>query len=137
MIIPKTPHLTVDCVIKKNSYILLIKRKYEPFRDMYALPGGFVDLGESVEDACIREIKEETNLKLKKKDLKLVNIYSQPGRDPRGSTASVVFFCLFPKNQIFKAGDDANHAELVNFNSELKLAFDHNKIIEDTFLKFN
>ena len=137
MIKPKTPLLTVDCVIKKNSRFLLIKRKYEPFKNMFALPGGFVEEGESVEEACVREIQEETNLCLNMQELRLLNVYSKPGRDPRGPTASVVFFAYYPGDQLFKAGDDANHAELVKYTSELQLAFDHNEIINEVILKFN
>ena len=61
---------------------MLIRRKHEPFKDSYALPGGFVEVGETVEDACRREVKEETNLELY--DMRLVGVYSDPGRDPRG-----------------------------------------------------
>ena len=137
MIKPITPLLTVDCVIKKDSRFLLIKRKYDPFKNMFALPGGFVEEGESVEEACVREIKEETNLILNKHDLKLVNVYSEPGRDPRGATASVVFLSIYPKNQLFKAGDDACHAELLEYTPDLKLAFDHDEILKEVILKFN
>ena len=75
--------LAVDCVITDEAGdIVLIRRKHEPFKDSYALPGGFVEVGETVEDACRREVKEETNLELY--DMRLVGVYSDPGRDPRG-----------------------------------------------------
>lgn len=87
---PKTPLLTVDCVVlNPRGEVLLIERKNEPFRGHFALPGGFVDIGETVEDACRRELMEETGVKAGK--LTLVGVYSDPNRDPRGHTASVVF----------------------------------------------
>ena len=78
----ETPLLTVDCVVFQGDRIVLIRRGCEPFKGEYALPGGFVDIGESVEDACIRELKEETGLDVKKDSLKLIGVYSKPGRDP-------------------------------------------------------
>jgi 8-oxo-dGTP diphosphatase len=78
-----SPRLTVDCVITGEAgEIVLIRRNHAPFKDSYALPGGFVEVGETVEEACRREIKEETNLELY--DLRLVGVYSDPERDPVG-----------------------------------------------------
>ena len=90
---PATPLLTVDAVILYNNKkdIVLIKRKNPPFKNGYALPGGFVDVGETVEDACIREALEETNIKVK--IIKLIGVFSDPKRDPRGHTVSVAFLC--------------------------------------------
>ncbi len=102
---PKTPLLTVDCVVlNPRGEVLLIERKNEPFRGHFALPGGFVDIGETVEDACRRELMEETGVKAGK--LTLVGVYSDPNRDPRGHTASVVFLTRVRTNKT-EAGDDA------------------------------
>lgn len=132
----RTPLLTVDCVVFYLNSILLIKRKFEPFKDHFALPGGFVDLNETVEAACLRELQEETNLKLKKENLKLVGVYSKPGRDPRGNTASVAFYAELNENVEIKAGDDAAAVQFVKVWKEKKLAFDHKLIIEDAFLRY-
>jgi 8-oxo-dGTP diphosphatase len=85
----RNPALTVDAVIVKNKKILLIKRKQEPYRGQYALPGGFVEYGETVEAALQREVLEETGLVVKIKSL--VDVYSDPDRDPRGHVVSVAF----------------------------------------------
>jgi len=126
---PKTPLLTVDCVVlNPRGEVLLIERKNEPFRGHFALPGGFVDIGETVEDACRRELMEETGVKAGK--LTLVGVYSDPNRDPRGHTASVVFLTRVRTNKI-EAGDDAASAQWVADWRKLPLAFDHAKILAD------
>ena len=129
----KTPALTVDCVIFCGEDVVLIRRGFEPFKGWYALPGGFVDIGETVEQACVREIKEETGLDINIQDLKLVGVYSDSLRDPRGHTISIVFQCKTVGDNI-KAGDDASSVELINDWKELDIAFDHKKILEDAFL---
>jgi 8-oxo-dGTP diphosphatase len=121
--------LTVDCLIFSGDSILLIKRKFPPFEGQYALPGGFVDEDETVESACIREAKEETNLDII--NLKLVGIYSKPGRDPRGRTVTAAFLAEAKDMSALKAGDDAKEVELVRDWKNAELAFDHRKIIED------
>ena len=132
--IKPTPFLTVDGIIKifnpDFKGIVLIKRKNPPLG--YALPGGFVDYGESVENALIREMKEETNLDVKIE--KLLNIYSSPNRDPRMHTTSAVFICS--ADELPKAGDDAKECfvfklEEIPFK---KLVFDHSQILSD-FIK--
>jgi 8-oxo-dGTP diphosphatase len=123
--------LAVDCVITDEAGdIVLIRRKHEPFKDSYALPGGFVEVGETVEDACRREVKEETNLELY--DIRLVGVYSDPGRDPRGHVVSVAFTARADLAQL-RAGDDAAQAEVIENWRDHPLAFDHRRIIEDAF----
>ena len=121
--------LTVDIVILYNGGVVLIKRKHEPFKDHYALPGGFVEYGERVEDAAIREAKEETGLDVKL--LRLVGVYSDPNRDPRGHTVTTAFLALGTGE--LKAGDDAKEVHVVPVEKALKLplAFDHEKILRD------
>jgi len=128
---PKTPYLTTDGIIKifapEFKGIVLIKRKNPPLG--FALPGGFVDLGEKVEDALIREMKEETNLDVKIE--KLLGVYSNPDRDPRLHTASVVYVCTADKMP--KAGDDAKEAFVVKLEEIPwdELVFDHAQILKD------
>jgi 8-oxo-dGTP diphosphatase len=124
-----SPRLTVDCVITGEvGEIVLIRRNHAPFKDSYALPGGFVEVGETVEEACRREIKEETNLELY--DLRLVGVYSDPERDPRGHVVSVAFTAQADLAQL-RAGDDAAQAEVIKNWRDHPLAFDHRRIIED------
>ena len=77
----KTPKITVDCIVKKCNEIILIKRKNNPFKNLWALPGGYVEYNEKTEDAVIREIFEETGILTKIKNL--IGVYSDPKRDPR------------------------------------------------------
>jgi len=129
---PVTPLLTVDAVIllKNEKKLVLIRRKFPPFQGVLALPGGFVEVGETVESACIRETKEETNLDIKIN--KLIGVFSDPGRDPRGHNVTIAFLCTpLTKNENPKALDDAAEIELVDLSeiSSLELAFDHKDII--------
>ena len=124
---PKTPLLTADCVVFSKQKVLVVKRKFEPFKGRFALPGGFVNVGETVEDACKREVKEETRIKVS--DLRLVGVYSDIRRDPRGHIVTVAYMSEV-KAQEPKAGDDAASAEFVEWR-KVKLAFDHRKIIKD------
>jgi len=121
--------IAVDGVIIYNNGVVLIKRKREPFRDHYSLPGGFVEYGETVEEALKREMKEETGLKVR--PVKMVGVYSEPGRDPRGHTVSVAFLCIGEGE--LKAGDDAKEVHVFPIDEALKLplAFDHEKILRD------
>jgi len=89
---------------------------------MHALPGGFVEIGETVEDACRRELMEETGVRAGK--LQLLGVYSNPGRDPRGHTCSIVFLTRV-RRATPRAGDDAAAAEWVESWSKVELAFDH------------
>ena len=121
----RTPVLTVDIIIEIDKKIVLIKRKNPPHG--WALPGGFVDYGESCEAAAMREAKEETNLDIE--DLRQFRTYSDPDRDARMHTASTVFIAKASNTP--KAGDDAAKAELFSLDTLPPLAFDHGKILED------
>jgi 8-oxo-dGTP diphosphatase len=127
---PKTPALTTDCAIFDNEgRVLLIRRKNEPFKGANALPGGFVDIGETVEAACRREVQEEVGIELG--DLSLVGVYSDPKRDPRGHTVSVAYLALLSRAVSPRSGSDAEGAEWIKDWRKLPLAFDHAKIIGD------
>src|SRR6185436_18501234 len=90
MALPKTPLLTTDCVaVDGKGRVLLVRRRHPPFKGKYALPGGFVEIGETVEEACRRELKEETGVKAGR--LEPLGVYSDPERDPRGHICSVAF----------------------------------------------
>ena len=109
---------------------MLIQRKNPPFRGELALPGGFVNVGETVEDACIRETYEETNINITIK--KLIGVFSAPNRDPRGHNISIAFLCEpLTGSEKPMAKDDAQSLDIVNLTdiSSLKLAFDHKDII--------
>ncbi len=123
---PVTPRLTVDAVIRINNGIVLIKRKHHPLG--WALPGGFVEIGETVEDAARREAHEETGLQIEK--LWLVGVYSDPSRDPRFHTVGVVFGAI--ASGIPAGGDDASEAHIIE-DSKLPtvFAFDHGQIVSD------
>ena len=127
----KIPSLTADIFIFDDDFnFILIKRRNDPFKDCWALPGGFVEYGESVENAAIREAKEETSIDVELIDL--VNVYSEPDRDPRGHTITVAYTAKGNFNDR-KAEDDA--CDIAIFSAEkldeIKIAFDHEKIIKD------
>lgn len=121
------PSLTVDGVLIRDDAILLVKRKHEPFRGKWALPGGFVEYGETVEQAIRREFLEETGLS--PHIIRLLGVYSDPSRDPRGHTVSVVF--LLSAEGEPQAGDDAAAVRFFTLDDLPPLAFDHKKIIMD------
>jgi len=124
---PVTPLLTVDALIIYCRKLVLIKRKNPPFQGFFALPGGFVEVGETVESATVREAREETGLDIEL--IKLLGVYSDPSRDPRGHTVSICY--LARGSGKLKAGSDAKDIELFDMNEIPRLAFDHNKIIEN------
>jgi len=129
---PKTPYLTTDGIIEVYDGdtflgIALIKRKNPPVG--LALPGGFVDDGERVEDALVREMKEETDLDVQ--IVRLLGVYSDPKRDPRFHTASVVYVARAEGTP--RGGDDAKEAHIYRLNEIAfeKLVFDHAQIVQD------
>ena len=126
----RNPVPTVDVILQRDSKVLMIRRKKDPFKDHLALPGGFVNEGETVEDAMKREAKEETSLEVEPIDI--LGVYSDPERDPRKHILSVVFIGIVVGGQD-KAGDDAASIEWVDLASieKQKLAFDHGQILRD------
>jgi 8-oxo-dGTP diphosphatase len=127
----KGPWLTVDAVIEyPDEKLVLIRRKNPPFEGMWALPGGFVDVGETVESACRREVKEECDIDVELTGI--LGVYSDPKRDPRGHTVSVVFRARYLAGEL-KGEDDAREARLFSREElkDIELAFDHGDILKD------
>jgi len=125
----KAPSITVDCVVfDERERLLLIRRRNPPFAGQFALPGGFVDYGETTEAAARRELLEETGLQAR--DLRLIGVYSDPKRDPRGHTISIAYLVV-TEDGAPTAGDDAAEAEFRADWRELDLAFDHNEIVRE------
>jgi 8-oxo-dGTP diphosphatase len=122
----RNPFPTVDIIIEINGGIVLIERRNEPLG--WALPGGFVDYGETLEDAAAREAKEETSLAIK--NLRLLGCYSDPARDPRLHAISTVF--VAEGSGVPVASDDAANLALFALNAlPGKLCFDHGRILSD------
>jgi 8-oxo-dGTP diphosphatase len=126
----RNPIPTIDIILQKGSDILLIKRKNDPFKDYLALPGGFVNEGESVEDAAKREAREETSLEIEPIDI--LGVYSNPKRDPRGHIMTVVFVGIILSGSA-RHEDDSAEIEWVHLDEiqNKKLAFDHKQILSD------
>jgi ADP-ribose pyrophosphatase YjhB (NUDIX family) len=126
----RNPVLTVDAIIEIHNGIILIKRKNPP--PGWAIPGGFVDYGETIENAVCREAKEETGL-----DIDLVrqfHTYSDPKRDPRHHTVSTIFIARATGDP--EAGDDAKEVGIFTKDSLPEdIAFDHRQILDDYFSK--
>jgi len=115
---------------KSNPEVLLIKRKFDPFKDKWALPGGFLDMDEELDQAAYRELEEETSITEIK--LEQFKTFGKIGRDPRGRTISVVYYGFIPENNKHqaKANDDAAEATWFSIKSLPPLAFDHDEIID-------
>jgi 8-oxo-dGTP diphosphatase len=125
----RQPALAVDCVVfDPHGRLLLIRRRNPPFQDRYALPGGFVDVGETTEQAAARELMEETGLAAT--SLALIGVYSDPGRDPRRHVVSIAYLVRVA-DFAPRAGDDAAGAEFVADWQGETLAFDHDRIVAD------
>jgi len=125
--------LTTDALVFSKSgghlQLLLIERGNEPFKGMWAFPGGFVEDDEDLEPAALRELHEETGLLLP--GLKQLHTFGTPGRDQRGRTVSIVYYAITDAGtHAVNGGDDAAHAEWVNVSDIAAMAFDHKEILD-------
>ena len=127
------PAVTADIAVLRvteTPEILLIRRKYEPFKDMWALPGGFLNMDETLEQTARRELEEETGIKAG--ELLKFDTYDKPGRDPRGRTITQVFVLIWDESMGEPiASDDAAEIKWLPLNETPALAFDHAEIIRD------
>ena len=125
---PTTPLVAADIIIEYRDGIVLIERKNEPYG--WALPGGFVDVGEALESAAVREAREETSLDVTLREL--LYVYGKPSRDPRGHGISVVY--IAEGSGILAAADDAKGARVFTFDTlPDRMAFDHREIVADYY----
>jgi 8-oxo-dGTP diphosphatase len=132
----RNPIPAIDIIIQgkpnsddnNSSTVLLMKRKKDPFKDYFALPGGFIDEDERVEDAVRRKAKEELSVKVELIDI--LGVYSDPNRDPRGHIISITFMAKIVEGEL-KAGDDASEIKMIKIDDmdKVKLAFDHSQIL--------
>lgn len=129
----KTISLTVDILLLRSkrgkTELLLIERLNDPFKHCWALPGGFVDYGEDLEDAAKRELFEETSIQIH--SLQQLKAYGTPGRDPRGHTVSVAFIGKTDETTVARAQDDAKSVKWFPLSDLPPLAFDHREIVSD------
>ncbi|MDP2114385.1 MAG: NUDIX hydrolase [Bacteroidota bacterium] len=124
------PAVTVDAIlISKQNSVLLIERGREPFKGKWALPGGFIDMEEQLETACMRELEEETGIRIS--ELKQFKAFGAVDRDPRHRTISVIFYAFTEDEIIAQAGDDAAKAQWFPLDQLPELAFDHQLILEE------
>jgi 8-oxo-dGTP diphosphatase len=130
---PRTPEVTVDLVIELEDRagrpIVVIRRGHPPHG--HALPGGFVDIGETVEHAAMREAREETGLAVTLREI--LGVYSDPARDPRGHSVAIVYVATATGEPV--AGDDAAAVIVTDPESSPPLIFDHGKILADYLVK--
>jgi 8-oxo-dGTP diphosphatase len=121
--------VAADIIIEfGDDSIVLIKRLNDPYKNMWALPGGIMDDGETIEQTAVREAKEETGLDVEL--TRLIGVYSKPGRDPRGRTLSVLYSAKV-KGGIMKADSDAKEILRTREFDKMNLAFDHNEMVMD------
>jgi 8-oxo-dGTP diphosphatase len=134
------PALTVDAVVFRPSAggyeLLLIRRAHYPFEGMWALPGGYVDMDETLEDAVVRELEEETGLKAV--TLRQLHAFSELNRDPRGRTVTVTFYGVAPtEGTQVQGGDDAAEAKWFSVQNLPPLAFDHIEAVQMALQKIS
>ena len=126
------PAVTADCVVitkEKEPKVLLIQRGHEPFKGCWAFPGGFMNMDETTEQCAVRELEEETGLKVA--DIQQIGAYSKVDRDPRGRTVTVAYLAIIEKPEAVKGLDDAAKAQWFPISALPKLAFDHEEIMKD------
>jgi 8-oxo-dGTP diphosphatase len=134
------PAVSVDIAVfstrSEGLHILLVQRGREPFKDSWALPGGFVDMDESLENTARRELAEETGLEISK--IEQLGAYGDPQRDPRGRVISVAYWTLLSQDddQQVQGADDASQADWFPITDLPSLAFDHERIVQDALQAF-
>ncbi|HET8854799.1 MAG TPA: NUDIX hydrolase [Salinimicrobium sp.] len=132
--------ITVDCVIFKMAkegsvvHILLVQRKKAPFKEDWALPGGFLEEQETMETGALRELREETGLRIK--EIEQLKAFGAPGRDPRGRTITIAFWGETDSEQELKAADDASQASWFSEDRLPALGFDHSEILKFALLQY-
>jgi 8-oxo-dGTP diphosphatase len=126
----RNPTPTADIILQRDSKILMVRRKKDPFKGQLALPGGFINEGETAEEAARREAIEETTLEVE--PIEILGVYSDPKRDPRKHIMSIVFVGIIVGGSD-KAGDDAESIEWVELGTieKQEIAFDHAQILRD------
>ena len=126
------PAVTADCVVitkEKEPKVLLIQRGNEPFKGQWAFPGGFMNMDETTEQCAVRELEEETSLKVT--EIKQIGAFSKVNRDPRGRTVTVAYLAIIDKVEAVRGLDDAAKAQWFPISALPKLAFDHEEIMKD------
>ena len=126
------PAVTADCVVmtkESEPKVLLIQRGFDPYKDCWAFPGGFMNMDETTEECAIRELEEETGLVVS--DLKQIGTYSKVDRDPRGRTITVAYLIIVDAPLAVVGQDDAARAEWWPLSDLPHLAFDHEEILKD------
>ncbi len=132
------PAVTADVVAitkEDDPKVLLIQRKFDPYKGCWAFPGGFMDMDETTEQCAIRELNEETGLVYS--SMTQIGAYSKVDRDPRGRTLTVAYLAIVDKPLSVNAQDDAAKAEWFSINNLPPLAFDHNEIMIDAIKLYN
>lgn len=131
------PAVTADCLLlrinEERIEGLFIKRKKDPYKGCWALPGGFMEIDETPETAAIRELEEETNIRIQ--DVLQIGAFGAVGRDPRGRTISIAFLAFLNDDQEAKADSDADEVQWISLNEPMALAFDHKEILDEAVKK--
>lgn len=131
------PAVTADCVVmttEANPHVLLIERGFDPFKGCWAFPGGFMNMDETAEQCAIRELEEETGLKVS--SIHQIGAYSKVDRDPRGRTITVAYLATIEAPAKVRGQDDAARAEWFPIDALPPLAFDHDEIMKDALSLF-